>query len=89
MSTLDERAERATPREVAEGYRPGRTLPVRVELVRQLKRRRTMMTGGILFALPFVLLVAFAVGGEPESRAGQVSLMDSATVSGANFAAVT
>ncbi|CAL9567964.1 hypothetical protein SUDANB145_04760 [Streptomyces sp. enrichment culture] len=83
MPTPMERAE------VAEGYRPGRTLPVRVELVRQLKRRRTMAMGGILFALPFVLLIAFAVGGEPESRTGQVSLMDSATASGANFAAVT
>ena len=35
MSTLTERTE------VASGYRAGRTLPVRVELLRQLKRRRT------------------------------------------------
>lgn len=90
MRTLTGRAGRAgPPRAVAEGYRAGRTLPVRVELIRQLKRRRTLVMGGILFALPFVLLIAFAVGGEPEGRAGQVSLMDSATASGANFAAVT
>ncbi|WP_230092224.1 ABC transporter permease [Streptomyces olivaceus] len=78
----------AGPREVADGYRAGRTLPVRVELIRQLKRRRTMMMGGILFALPFVLLVAFRIGGEPGGANNQVSLMDSATASGANFAAV-
>ena len=31
----------STLTEVASGYRAGRTLPLRVELVRQLKRRRT------------------------------------------------
>jgi ABC-2 type transport system permease protein len=38
--------------------------------------------------LPFVLVVAFAIGGDPGSRNGQVTLMDTATASGANFAAV-
>jgi ABC-2 type transport system permease protein len=74
--------------EVAHGYRAGRTLPLRVELVRQLKRRRTLVMGGILFALPFVLLVAFQVGGDPGGGNNRVNLMDTATVSGANFAAV-
>ena len=74
--------------EPAPGYRAGRTLPLRVELVRQLRRRRTLVMGGILAALPFVLLVAFAVGGDPGARNGQVTLMDTATASGANFAAV-
>ncbi|MFI6205164.1 ABC transporter permease [Streptomyces sp. NPDC051041] len=82
MSTLADRAE------AADGYRAGRTLPVGVELVRQLKRRRTLVMGGILFALPFVLLVAFQVGGEPGGGNDRVNLMDTATVSGANFAAV-
>jgi ABC-2 type transport system permease protein len=72
----------------ASGYRAGRTLPPRVELVRQLKRRRTLVMGAVLAALPFVLLIAFAVGGDPGSRNGQVTLMDTATASGANFAAV-
>jgi ABC-2 type transport system permease protein len=85
MSTL---AERTGPVEVAPGYRAGRTLPPRVELVRQLKRRRTLVMGGILAALPFVLLVAFAIGGEPGGRNNTVTLMDTATASGANFAAV-
>ncbi|MCT9076462.1 ABC transporter permease [Streptomyces fulvoviolaceus] len=79
--TLTDRAE------VADGYRAGRTLPIRVELVRQLKRRRTLVMGGILFALPFVLLIAFQVGGPGEGNT-RVNLMDTATVSGANFAAV-
>ena len=78
----------STLTEVASGYQPGRTLPLRVELVRQLKRRRTLIMGGILAALPFVLLIAFAIGGEPGGRNDQVTLMDTATASGANFAAV-
>ncbi|WP_037864455.1 ABC transporter permease [Streptomyces sp. NRRL S-340] len=82
MSTLTETAE------VAPGYHPGRTLPLRVELARQLKRRRTLIMGGILAALPFVLVVAFAIGGDPGGRNDQVTLMDTATASGANFAAV-
>lgn len=82
MSALVERAQ------TADGYRARRTLPLRVELVRQLKRRRTLVMGAILAVLPFVLVVAFAIGGNPHSRDGQVTLMDTATASGANFAAV-
>ncbi|MFE2301785.1 ABC transporter permease [Streptomyces sp. NPDC059445] len=82
MSTLLERTE------TADGYRARRTLPLRVELVRQLKRRRTLVMGIVLAALPFVLLVAFAIGGDPGGRNNQVTLMDTATASGANFAAV-
>ncbi|MFE5404456.1 ABC transporter permease [Streptomyces sp. NPDC056580] len=85
MSTLSEPVE---PVEAAPGYRAVRTLPLRVELVRQLKRRRTLVMGGVLAVLPFVLLVAFAIGGEPSGRDGRVTLMDTATASGANFAAV-
>lgn len=82
MSTL------AESREVASGYRAGRTLPLRVELVRQLKRRRTLVMFGMLAVLPIVLLVAFQIGGTPGGNSNRVSLMDTATVSGANFAAV-
>ncbi|MEU0965433.1 ABC transporter permease subunit [Streptomyces sp. NPDC005917] len=78
----------STLTEVASGYQAGRTLPLRVELVRQLKRRRTLVMGGILVALPFVLLIAFAIGGQPGRQNGQVTLLDTATASGANFAAV-
>ncbi|MET8692845.1 ABC transporter permease [Streptomyces bauhiniae] len=83
MSTLTETAE------TAPGYRAARTLPVRVELVRQLGRRRTLVMGAILAALPLVLLAAFAIGGDPAGRGRRISLMDTATASGANFAAVS
>jgi ABC-2 type transport system permease protein len=75
--------------EAAPGYRAARTLPPRVELVRQLRRRRTLVMGAILAALPFVLVVAFAIGGEPDGPDDRVTLMDTATASGANFAAVS
>ena len=96
MSALTERAEESTapgqppaPAGTAAGYRAGRTLPLRVELVRQLKRRRTLVMGAVLALLPFVLVTAFAIGGEPEGRNTRVNLMDTATASGANFAAVS
>ncbi|MER7481057.1 ABC transporter permease [Streptomyces sp. NPDC126510] len=76
------------PVEVAAGYRAGRTLPLRVELARQLKRRRTMVMGGVLVALPIILLIAFQVGGDPGGNNNRINLMDTATASGANFAAV-
>ncbi|MFE1285351.1 ABC transporter permease [Streptomyces sp. NPDC058751] len=82
MSTLLERTE------AADGYRARRTLPLRVELARQFKRRRTLVMGAVLAALPFVLLVAFAIGGQPGGRNDRITLMDTATASGANFAAV-
>jgi len=81
-------AEHTEPLHAASGYRAARTLPLRVELARQLKRRRTLIMAGILAALPFVLLIAFAIGGDPNGRDGRVTLMDTATASGANFAAV-
>ncbi|KOV59293.1 ABC transporter permease [Streptomyces sp. MMG1121] len=77
----------STLTEVASGYRTRHTLPLRVELVRQLKRRRTLVMGAMLTLLPFVLLIAFAIG-TPHDRNGQITLMDTATASGANFAAV-
>ncbi|MFI9428095.1 ABC transporter permease [Streptomyces achromogenes] len=79
----------STLTEVASGYQAGRTLPLRVELVRQLKRRRTLVMGAVLAVLPFVLLIAFVVGGDPGGRGDRVTLMDTATASGANFAAVS
>ncbi|MFF4185781.1 ABC transporter permease [Streptomyces sp. NPDC001691] len=83
MTTLMEPSAGGT----APGYRARRTLPLRVEAVRQLKRRRTLVMGAVLGALPFVLIVAFAIGGSPSSRNGRITLMDTATASGANFAA--
>lgn len=74
--------------ETAPGYRPRHTLPLRVEAVRQLRRRRTLVVYGILAALPFILIAAFAIGGDPDERGGngRISLIDTATASGLNFA---
>ncbi|MFJ9526399.1 ABC transporter permease subunit [Streptomyces sp. SID5594] len=81
----------------AAGYRAGRTLPLRVEAMRQLRRRRTLLMGGILAALPFILIAAFAIGGTPDGEDGggggrggsRINLMDVATESAANFAATS
>ncbi|MFK0043778.1 ABC transporter permease [Streptomyces sp. NPDC090741] len=77
--------------EVAPGYRPSRTLPLRVEALRQWRRRRTLVMGGVLAALPFVMIIAFAVGGGQDGGRGggdgRITLIDTATASGANFAA--
>ncbi len=63
----------------------GATLPVRVELLRQLRRRRTQITLGLAVLLPFVLWIAFSVGRSSPSGAAGVSLTDLAQTSGANF----
>ncbi|MCA6092940.1 ABC transporter permease [Streptomyces sp. SCA3-4] len=75
--------------ESAPGYRARRTLPLRVEAARQLRRRRTLVMGAVLAVLPFVLIAAFAIGGDPGGRNARVTLMDTATASGVNFAATT
>ncbi len=66
-------------------YRPGRTLPLRVELVRQLRRRRTQVTFALVGLLPVILWVAFSLApaGPPT---GSLNLVDLAKGSGANFA---
>ncbi|MBV7668776.1 ABC transporter permease [Streptomyces halstedii] len=76
----------------APGYHARRTLPLRVEAMRQLRRRRTLLMGGVLAALPFVLMTAFAIGGTPGGEGGgrgssRINLMDVATQSAGNFAA--
>ncbi|MEU2114871.1 ABC transporter permease [Streptomyces sp. NPDC016459] len=84
---LDTPTASPAPTDSAPGYRAGRTLPLRVEALRQWKRRRTLIMAGILVALPFILVIAFAIGGEDGDRNGRITLMDTATASGANFAA--
>ena len=68
-------------------YRPRRTLPVRVELGRQLRRRRTRITLLCLAVLPLVLLGAFQLG-RPGSGQAQTAV-GAATSSGLNFTAFT
>ncbi|WP_329518565.1 ABC transporter permease [Spirillospora sp. NBC_01491] len=69
----------------AGGYGVRRTLPLRVEAVRQFRRRRTLFAFGILLVLPWVLVAAFQLGGDPGGPDGMPSLVDVATSSALNF----
>ena len=76
------------PRANADGsaptYRARHTLPLRTELRRQIRRRRTQLALGFLAVLPLLLLIAFKVGrNSPDRGSGQ--LVDLATSSGLNF----
>ncbi len=71
----------------APSYDPRRTLRLRVELVRQLKRRRTQVAFGLLIILPIIIAIAFQIGGGADSEAPQ--LVGLATVGGLNFALFT
>jgi ABC-2 type transport system permease protein len=77
-----------TTQGAAPGYRTAATLPLRVELVRQLRRRRTVLTLGFLALLPFLLWLAFTVGRDDRNRGG-TTLVDLATSSGLNFVVFT
>jgi len=77
MSTSD---VRLGPRETSSGS----TLPVRIELLRQLRRRRTQITLGLFALLPVILWIAFSVGNDSSGQAG-LSLTDLAQTSGPNF----
>jgi ABC-2 type transport system permease protein len=72
----------------APGYRAASTLPLRVELARQLRRRRTVLTLGFLALLPLLLWLAFEVG-QAENERGGTTLADLATASGSNFVVFT
>ncbi|ROO90282.1 ABC-2 type transport system permease protein [Actinocorallia herbida] len=63
-----------------------RALPLRVEAVRQFRRRRTLVAFGLLLALPWILILAFQFGGEGDAPDGRISLVDVATTGGLNFA---
>jgi ABC-type transport system involved in multi-copper enzyme maturation permease subunit len=71
----------------APDYSPHRTLPFTVEMVRQLRRRRTMVAFVILLVLPWILVGAFELGGPPGPGSGAPGLVDLATQGGLNFAA--
>lgn len=63
-----------------------RTLPVRVELLRQWRRRRTQVTLALFALLPVILWIAFSVGDDPSPGAAATSLTDLPQASGPNFA---
>src|SRR5471030_1679165 len=52
------------------GFRPERTLRLRVEFVRQLRRRRTQVTALVLLALPLVIALAFQISSDTASSGG-------------------
>ncbi|MEO3858806.1 ABC transporter permease subunit [Acrocarpospora sp. B8E8] len=69
------------------GYAPGHTLPLRVEIIRQFKRRRTLVMFGLLMALPWILVIAFQFGPGNNNNQNSLRLSDLATAGGLNFAA--
>jgi ABC-2 type transport system permease protein len=73
------------PSGAAPGYRPGGTLSLRVEIRRQLGRRRTQLTLGFLALLPLLLAGAFQLGSGRGDQAGAPGLVDLATSGAANF----
>ena len=71
----------------APDFNPRHTLRLRVEFVRQLKRRRTQITFGLLLVLPIIIAIAFKAGGGAGSQAPQ--LVGLANSGGFNFALFT
>ena len=61
-----------------------RALPLRAEIGRQLKRRRTQGVFIVLVLLPLILVGAFALGGD-DSDSGARGFVDLAQDSGANL----
>lgn len=62
-----------------------RALPLRAEIGRQLKRRRTIGIFAVLLALPLILVAAFELGSRGEPGTGPRSFVDLAQESGANL----
>jgi ABC-2 type transport system permease protein len=68
-------------------FEPRRTLRLPVEFERQLRRRRTQITFGLLLVLPVVIAIAFQVGGSAGADAPQ--LVQLADTGAFNFALFT
>lgn len=77
----------ATDHGVPAGFDARRTLSIRVELARQLRRRRTQLSLGFMVALPLILLLAFSFGSS--NSGGNTTLVDLAQAGAANFAMVS
>ena len=65
-----------------------RPLPLRAEIRRQLRRRRTQGVGWVILALPLILVAAFALGSD-DSGNGARGFVDLAQESGANLTVFT
>jgi ABC-2 type transport system permease protein len=70
------------------GFRSERTLRLRVEFVRQLRRRRTQLSALLLLVLPILIALAFQLGGGPGGSGDTNTsvLVNLATVGATNFA---
>ncbi|HEX2903847.1 MAG TPA: ABC transporter permease [Jatrophihabitans sp.] len=77
------------PPPAAADFRTSRTLRLRVEFARQLKRRRTQWTFLLLLALPVIMALAFKIGGSPANDSGGSALLSVATDGAGNFAFFT
>jgi ABC-2 type transport system permease protein len=72
-------------------YQAGKTLPYRVELYRQLKRKRTVFAYGFILSLPILVAVAVKFGpsgnsgGPTQLGSGTTDLIGLATLGAANF----
>jgi len=86
MSTQDNRPTpalaEAIPQPPALSHRGG---SIRVELLRQVKRRRTQYGLGAMAAIPVVLAVVLLLTGGTQAGGGTPLLVDLATRSGVNF----
>ena len=93
MKPTDDREDGMTTRVAddgaAAGYRAHATLTFGTEFRRQLTRRRTQWTLGLLAILPIVLYIAFTVGGGSDDsgndQGNAFALADFGTVGAANF----
>jgi ABC-2 type transport system permease protein len=70
------------------GYKAHRTLRLRVELLRQLRRRRSQLVFGFLILLPFIIWAAFEFGSSDNARRSG-GFVDLATASAPNFVVFT
>ena len=67
-------------------YDARRTLGFRVEMVRQVTRRRTQISFGLMLVLPVIIACAFQFGGSVSASDGAPELVTLATVGASNFA---
>lgn len=79
-----------TTQDTAATYRASSTLPLRVEFIRQLRRRRTLVAYGLVIALPIMVSLAVKFGSNAENSgrrlgSGSLDLVGLATSGAANF----
>jgi ABC-2 type transport system permease protein len=90
MTTIPPAPTTPSPRPPSTPRLVRRPLPWRAEARRQLRRRRTLWSFGLLLALPIVIVAAFALGGEgDDGPGGAPRFVDLATTGSANFAVFT